>query len=516
MGEITKSIRIPLAVDLNIEQFAGPSVTQFSSFMKNAVVEQVGPEPDTKLFVRHRPAFTLVNDNNTAKVAGRGIFFWEDNATLYYVNSDTVYRGDYTSVGTITASTKKCYFTQVGTRILLTDPANNQAWTITTAHALAQVTDADFPATLADGAVTLNGRGYVLDEAGDIYGSNSDDGTSWEPLNVVNAERQPDGGIYIGPHYDHIVVFGPRTIEFFRDAGNPTGSVLTRRDDVFYNVGAISGESVWQVGDVIYFLGTEAKGSVNVYKLEGFQLEKISSTGLNTYLTNLLFRAGKGVLFSGFQAQGKTYLLLTPYNTTTPSYSDGYYTFAFCPETGFWHWFTTNLTYAGDSTSLDIVDWTLRTGSSNSLGRGITASGNVVSIYDVFGAADIADISAYVEGDYWVTGYAEGDPVAAATLIPFVVRTGPQDGGTNKYKFGRFLEISGDYSDATATATIVWSDTTSSDSSFTGGNRTISLSTKDRASRLGRFVRRSHQISYSDVYPIRLEALELDVAQGDN
>jgi hypothetical protein len=515
MGELAKPIRIPLAVDLNIEQFAGPSVTQFSSFMKNAIVEKVGPEPDTKLFVRHRPAFTLVEDNPTAKAAGRGIFFWEDNSTLYYVNSDTVYRGSYTSVGTITASTKKCYFTQVGLSILMTDPANNQAWTITTAHALTQVTDIDFPSTLAEGAVTLNGRGYVLAENGDIYGSNIDDPTNWQALNVLNAERQPDGGVYIGPHYDHIVVFGSRTIEFFEDRGNPTGSVLQRRNDVFYNVGAISGESIWQVGDAIYFLGTEAKGSVNVYKLESFQLTKISSTGLNTYLTNLLYRAGKGVLFSGFQAQGNTYLLCTPYNTSTPSYSDGYYTFVFCPETGFWHWFTTNLDEVGNSTSLKIVDWTLRTGASNSLGRGITASGHIMSIYDVLGAVDLADLTSYVESGYWVQGYAEGDIEDSATVIPFIVRTGPQDGGTNKFKFGRFLEITGDYPDAVTTLTVLWSDSTSSDASFTGGNRTISLHTKQRESRLGRFVRRSHQVEYSDIYPIRLEALDLDVALGD-
>lgn len=512
--QITKNIRIPLAVDLNIEQFAGPTVTQFSSFMKNAVVEKVGPEPDTKLFVRHRPAFTLVNDNPTAKVAGRGIFFWEDNSTLYYVNSDTVYRGDYASVGTITASTKKCYFTQVGTRILMTDPANNQAWTITTAHALAQITDADFPATLADGAVTLNGVGYVLAENGDIYGSDSENAASWQALNVLNAERQPDGGIYIGPHYDHIVVFGSRTIEFFYDNANPSGSALQRRTDVFHNVGAISGESIWQVGDAIYFLGTEAKGSVNVYKLEGFQLEKISSTGLNTYLTNLLYRSGKGVLFSGFQAQGKTYVLVTPYNTATPSYSDGYYTFVYCPETGFWYWFTSDLSYVGDSSSLTIVDWTLRTGASNSLGRGITSAGNVVSIYDVLGATDLEDLVAYVESDYWVVGYSEND-TSVTIAIPLVIRTGPQDGGTNKYKFGRFLELVGDIADSTANITIKWSDTSSSDASFTGGNRPLDLSIKQKLSRLGRFIRRSHQLEYSNSQPIRLEAIELDIALGD-
>lgn len=514
MGEIARNIRIPLAVTLNIEQFTGVSVTQFSSYLKNCVVEKVGPEPDQKLFVRQRPTFSVVTDNETAKVKGRGIFFWDSNSTLYYVNDDTVYRGSYTSVGTITSSTKKCYFTQVGQRLLMTDPANNQAWTIQTNHTLTQVTSANFPATLADGVVTLNGRGYVLDESGVIYNSANEDATIWAALDFIEAERQPDGGIYIGPHYDHIVVFGPKTIEFFQDNANPTGSPLSRRRDVFYNVGAISGESIWQVGDVIYFLGTEAKGSVNMYKLEGFQLTKLSDYGLNTYLSNLIYREEKGVLFSGLQAQGRTYVLVTPYNTTTPSYSDGYYTFVFCPETGFWHWFSTGLSGIGDSNSLEIVDWTIRTGTSASLGRGITAAGHIVSIYDTLGSQDIDESVLWVLADYWVDGYAIGDGTNGSTLS-LEMRTGPQDGDTNKYKYGRFLEIVGDYTDNSADITVLWSDTNSTDAAFVGGNRTIDLNTKRKLSRLGRFIKRSHQLEFNTNEPIRLEAIELDVALGD-
>ncbi len=514
MGEVASNIRIPLAVNLNIEQFNDTAVTQFSSFLKNAVVEQVGPEPDMKNFVRERPAFSKVVTNVGAKVKGRGIFFWADNSTLYYVNDDTVYRGSYTSVGTITTGTKKCYFTQVGTRILITDPENADAYTLTTAHVLAAITDAEFPTTLAHGSVTLNGRGYVLDTSGFIYASDLEDPANWDSLNVLNAERQPDGGVYIGAHYDHIAVFGHNTIEFFQDAGNESGSPLRRREDVFYNIGAINGESIWQVGDIIYFLGTEAKGSVNVYKLEGFRLTKLSNYGMNTYLTNLLYRSAKAVLFSGFQAQGNTYLLVTPYDTT--SYSNGYYTFVFSPESGFWYWFGTSLTGVGDANSLEIVDWTIRTGTSPSLGRGITAAGHIVSIYDTLGAQDLVEGSEYVFSDYWVIGYADGDAADTSVAIPVTIRTGPQDGGTNKYKYGRFLELVGDYTTAAANITINWSDTTSLDAAYTGGGRIIDLSRKNKLSRLGRFISRSHQLTYSGTLPIRLTALELDVAKGDS
>lgn len=505
------SIRVPLAVTLNIEQFSGATVTQFSSYMKNAVVEQVGPEPDQKQFIRQRPAFAGVTDNTTSKTKGRGIFFWDTNSTLYFVNDDTVYRGSYTSVGTVTTGSKKCYFTQVGTRLLVTDPENSDGYTIQTDHTFTAITDPQFPTTLSHGVVTLNGRGYVMDTTGDIYGSDSEDPTSWTALNVINAEREPDGGIYLGKHYDHIVAFGPKTIEFFYDNANPTGSPLSRRVDVFYNVGAISGESIWQVGDIIYFLGTEAKGSVNIYKLEGFQLTKISDYGINTYLSNLIYREQKGCLFSGFQAQGRTYLLVTPYNTL---YTSRYYTFVYSAETEYWHWFSSAISDIGDSNSLGIVDWTLRTGTTASLARGITAEGVIVAIYDAFIAVDY-EVGAYVFTGYWVTGYAVGDTVSSSN-IPVTIRTGPQDGKTNKYKYARSLEIAGDYADAATNVTVTWSDTVATDASFTGGNRTIDLSTKRKLTRCGRFIKRSHQLTYTSNQPLRLEALEIDVAKGSN
>lgn len=620
-------VHIPLTVNLGIESFAGTTINQFSSYMKNCVVEEVGPEPNNVRFARHRPAFITAETNSyasfgyqivdvggaitgatatglandateytasisvdgtpnaiavtgstaqtytdlisqinsdltgataslskgnirvssdssgasstiaitdtdlfstltdyssiltavggvasQAKTAGRGVYYWAATDTLYFVNDDSLFSDSYTHIEFISSGYKKVFFTEVGTSLFITDPENSEAWLLSSSDVLSAVTDAQFPSTLAYGIVTLNGRVYVMDEDGVIYDSDADDGSSWSALDFIEAERRPDGGLFIGPHHDDIVAIGPNTIEFFTDTANPTGSPLTRRQDIFYNVGGISGEAVWQVGDVIYFIGTEAKGSLSLFKLEKYELTKISSFGVNSYLTNLVYRSAKGVYLSGFQAQGNTYVLINPYDTDNSSYADVYYTFALDTKTGFLYWFSSTLGDLGDTTSLHIVDWTLRTGNSIALGRGITSEGSVVSILDSLGAYD-SSAGLYVESGYWVSGYAEGDTSDPSVNIPYKIRTGSEDFGSSNYKYPSDIQIRGDFPSTGTSISLSWSKTNTSDSAYIS-TRTLDISRRRRLKRLGRFVRISFDIDYSNIEPIRLEELEFNVAVG--
>lgn len=442
--------------------------------------------------------------------SGRGVYYWESTDTVYMVNDTELLKDSYTHIDFVTTGYKKVYFTEVGTELFITDPQNNEGWTLDSSENLTQISNADFPSTLAHGNATLNGIGYVMDTAGVISGSASEDATSWSSLDQLTAERKPDGGIFIGLHHDNIVAIGPSSIEFFEDVANPTGSVLQRRDDVFYSVGGISGDAVWIAGDVIYFLGTEAKGSLALYKLENYQLTKISSYGVNSYLTNLIYRQSKGVYFSGFQAQGKTYVLINAYDTDNSSYADIYYTFAFDPETGFLYWFTSNLTGVGANDGLQIVDWTLRSGTSAALSRGITSTGTIVSIIDNLSASD-SDTGLYVETDYWVTDYAEGDGGVATVDMPIRIRTGFSDNGTALYKHPRCMELAADYPLNDVNILVSWSKTDTRDSSYST-QRTLALGRKRRVTRIGRFQRISYDLEYEDNEPIRLEAIELPVS----
>lgn len=491
MGEIAKTVRIPAVVDLQMELFDMTTVpSSFSSYMKNMVADKI----NERLVARVRPPIERIIAT-PPDTKGRGIYHWERNLKDYHVNGATVL-SDFVSIGTITSSHRKVYFTEVGNRIFLTDPANSQAWTIQTNDTLTRVTSSAFPTTLAHGAESLNGRGYVMDTAGAIYSSALEDATAWSALDVVEAERSGDSGVFITKHHDHIVAFGSSTIEFFYDAANPTGSPLTRREDVMYNIGAYAGDCFWTFQDVTYFIGRASAGSLGLYKLENFQLTKLSKYDIDVYIAAV----GADPLWyvSGFQGFGKTFVLLNLADSTS-TYANSSITFAYDIDAGIWSLLSTAFDGAGAlNKSFPVVAWAGREGeSSGGLSRGIFPSGHVIQVR--------------------FSGFTDFESPSTNNAIDVAIRTGWQDGGTNKYKYCRSLECVYNVADDT-TATITYTDTDNFPVGALSVSRTLSLLAtflKRKLTRLGRFVRRNWQISASVSDELIIEAIELEVALGD-
>ena len=155
----------------------------------------------------------------------------------------------------------------------------------------ASVSDADMPGnngvSITRGVVSLDGYVFLCDINGQIHNSNINDITTWTATDFLKASRRSDTGIYIGEHHDNVVYIGTKSIEFFYNAGNASGSPLSRRTDVSYSVGCYYPNSIVEVGDIIYFIGHDHAGWPRVYKLENFQLTAISSNEVEVYLKDL-------------------------------------------------------------------------------------------------------------------------------------------------------------------------------------------------------------------------------------
>ncbi|MBT8449488.1 MAG: hypothetical protein KJO69_07355, partial [Gammaproteobacteria bacterium] len=261
-------MKIPLAVDLDIHKFSGSGITEYESGLTNSIVHVEGGKP----VITQRPSIDLTEDASDVVgilARGRGIYYWEQNAKLYIVNDDSIYETTQDSVakGTITSGTERMKILEtIGTpRLVFIDAENDEGWTMATSTTVTQITDANFPTTLCHGGAILDSYTFVMDEDGIIYNSAVDDPTTWPALGFLEAERENDKGVYLAKHHDHIVAFGTRTIEFFYNAGNATGSPLNRRQDIQYNIGCASGLSVWENGDRIYFIGSSPPGQLQVY-----------------------------------------------------------------------------------------------------------------------------------------------------------------------------------------------------------------------------------------------------------
>ncbi len=146
----------------------------------------------------------------------------------------------------------------------------------------ASVDDPNMPGnngiSLARGGVSLDGYFFAMDINSQIHNSNLNDITTWTALDFITAERESDIGVFLGRQGDDLAAIGSKSIEYFYNAGNASGSPLARRQGIFHSVGSLWPNAICQVGQVIYFVGVEpGSGWCAVYRMENLQIVKIST-----------------------------------------------------------------------------------------------------------------------------------------------------------------------------------------------------------------------------------------------
>lgn len=515
---------IPVAVDFVIRAFSGAGITEYESGITNGMIQKLGD----KIEVTQRPSIDIFEDAEAASGLdgrGRGVYYWEQNSTLYFVENDTVYRDSYsTTVGTITAGTERICFYEgldsIGNPVLiLVDAANNNAKKITTAHTLTAYTPTNFPSTLVQGGAVLDGYLFFMDEEGIIYNTNLDNVDTMSATDFINSERDRDKGVYLGRHRESVVSFGTRTIEFFYDAGNATGSPLNRRQDIFHNVGCADGQSVWENGDIIYFVGSDPSGSLGVYKLENYGLTKVSSDTISSYINHNVTKEEFSIVGSGLNAQGHLFYVLTLYTlpmgvATPPIYPEK--TLVFDTTAVLWGVWSTNI---NGHAHFPLISWTRRTGGHNPsvsarVGEGILANGDVITLGDNMIPLDtILGFTGYFEDNYIVPTYYSLASPDTNEPIALNIRTGMWDGDTNKLKFQNYVKPTMDETSASYDLVLKWSTSTEQEGTFTTG-RTLDTSKRQYARRGGKFTRRNFNLYYAGDEQLYVHNLEIDVTVG--
>ena len=498
-------MKISLTPDLHINQFSGATITELESGITNGMVDKKGES----LYLTQRPSVDIFEDAGTfiADTKGRGIFYWEATDALYMVNNGTLYKDSQSNVlsTALTSGVRKCTFQVLDDTLILIDPENNQAFTITSGDTVTEITDTDFPSKqipaigLADGGVSLDGYLFVMGEDGVIYNSDNGAPSSWSALGYVGTDREPDAGVYLGTHHDNLAALGASSIEFFYNASNPVGSSLARRQDVAYNIGCSSGESVWEEGDRMFFVGVNYSGALGVYTLENFQVRKVSSSTIDSFLTQAIVKDGFSTVGCGLSAGGHIFYLLTI--CSTPDSKSAHITLVFDDSTGLWGEWDLDV---NDLDKFPLIAWTKRGGSIERPGEGILINGDMLTLNDDLNPQDTLLGSNYIEDGYIEAGYYESAD-ENGTPIVLKARTGMMGGG-NQYKFPKSVRHISDQTESAQNLTVRWA---SERNSFNTG-RTLDMSNNNKLTRLGRFIRRNHEIEYSGTEPVRLEALEID------
>lgn len=451
---------IPVVTELAIEEFSGGKITIPVSMTTNVVY---GKRPSGKVFATQRPSINIFEDasETVTDTLGRGIYYWNSVDARYIVNGDTVYKNDYSAplAATLTSGTERVEIFEVGGYLVILDTENNEGWTIAegASTTLVAISDLDFPPnqtpalTLAKGGAELNGKLYVYCTNGEIFESDVEDPTSYNILNFINSEVRADGGVCLFKHSDHLAAVGNRSLEFFYDNANPTGSTLNARQDVVHDIGTIAQNTYFGDANVSYFVGITESGDVSVYVLQNFAITKISNNDLDSFLTSAIITDGVKIVGSGFSAGGRGFYTITLYNVNS-SVVNPLTSLVFDASTQFWNiW---ELAHDGIS-NLPLIDWTRSTGTR--AGNGILYNGDIVTVLDDFHPQDSIEAQIYVLADYVEPGYIS-DTQATGNNIPIQIITGAGSFGTQDDKFMSRIRIKGTPTNDTELMFVQWSD----------------------------------------------------------
>lgn len=240
--------------------------------------------------------------------------------------TDTLYPGQPISGTGIQAGTRVATVTSP-TAITTTLATTGTATVVITKTHLAKIIDANFPSAVVgmeelDGYIFASSNSTVSGPS--IHNSNLNVLYTWPSGQYIPTNASTDFNFRIAKSANHIVSFSAASIEFFYHAGNPSGSVLSRRPELTSFIGG--GLAITTVNNYIFFTGPRIT-TPGIWMMLGTEIKKISSTIIDRAIT----ASGVGVVsLSSFFFGGYTYVLAC--QGAAP-----FRTWLYCLELGFWN-----------------------------------------------------------------------------------------------------------------------------------------------------------------------------------
>lgn len=316
-----------------------------------------------------------------------------------------------------------------------------------------------------------------------VYGSDLEDPTHWNALNFVSAGSDPDEGVAITKHLNHIVVFGQWSTEFFYNAGTAApASPLGVNYSSKLEIGCANGYSIAKAEQTVFWIGNSHTNGRSVYLLDGLQPRKISNRYIDKYLNADSMVNSFAVRSFCFKVAGHTLYVLT--------LEDSNITFVFDLDSQKWYQWTSQ---TGDTNGYDGTETYFKCTAYN---------GNTEYAPAIYLQADHGGVIYKLD-----TAYTSDD----GEHIYFRAVSSITDSGTTKRKFYRRVELVGDKAGGTAYVR-------HSDDDYTTWSTRRSVNLADRRPilyQLGEARRRAWEVFSSSDVKIRLRAMELDFDIGE-
>ncbi len=342
-----------------------------------------------------------------------------------------------------------------------------------------EVTDPDLPSPHQPYPVYLDGYLFLIKtNTSDIYNSDLDDPSSWTSGDFITAEISSDYSLRMVKAKNYLCVFGYNSVEYFYDGANVSGSPLSRNDSPFRGIGLVAGLST--IGDTTYFVGQDSQQNLGVYSLNSFKVERISNEVVDRTLQTI---AGTNNEKSQVPLNKDGYSISVDGHNFYVLVSDQT-TWVYDIDEKFWYEWK-----GSDGTGLKVeAVWQMNNGSAY---VGIT------------GQSYISILSPAIYQDF-----------AANFTTRYTTKS--ENAGTFHWKNCYRVMLYADQYLATGTSNISvsWTD---DDWATLASTRNINVfSENSYFKQAGRFRTRSFRVEYSDNYPLRMTALELELNIGSH
>jgi hypothetical protein len=188
---------------------------------------------------------------------------------------------------------------------------------VLTKEPIAKILSANFVSstTFHSAFVPLDGYHIYSTDEGNLRNSDLNSITAYTVGNTIAPNMAPDPPVAVAVRGEYVVSWGTGSREVFYNAGNPTGSPLSRVANLFRRSGTVDQRSVTTLGDDIYYVSGARFGDVSVKRLRSWEDQTVSTPQVSKILGTLSATGGQ-IYASGFQLGGYDYLALTALTTS--------------------------------------------------------------------------------------------------------------------------------------------------------------------------------------------------------
>jgi len=481
-----KPLRIPLVTEGD-NRWAN---TNMDAKIVNAYMEK---SPSGEVQVVKRPGY---NNAGSATGNGNGMYEWKELVyAVYGTDFYSIQNGATTPLGTVDGNSFYTFSAGLGATPKLFLHNNAAAYTYDSGAGLVQVIDVDYPTTTVPGTVWLDGTTYVMDRDAYIYGSALNDPQSWNSLNKIQAQIEPDTGIAIARQLSYLIAFKQWSTEVFYNAGNATGSPLARQTGSKLNYGCYNARTVVDIDGTLFWLAQTRSGVLSVVCMTNLSVKVISTPAVERIIRKWGESGSQFFYAYTLSIGGHAFYILTVGTSTTAATSN---TFVYDVAIDYWY------------------QWTAADGSfwpfSHSAAGIRSAATGIVFMY----------LQGATNGN--IATVTPADPVFldGSGTITMDIITPNFDGQTRRKKYLKILDIVADQ-------TTIGNDSVdtrypanklnirfSADDYNTWSNfRTVDLNERrPRLYNCGTFVQRAYHFQHKANAPVRLRAVEMQIEEG--